>query len=112
LVKLVESYKLGNGAEVGVTHGPLQNEMQYTRVKTLFDDIKKQGWSAVIGGEVEPSSGYFIRPTIIGRPPENSRILVEEPFGKPLPTYFILAESALTAATGYRPHCTSPLMER
>jgi hypothetical protein len=38
--------------------------------------------------------------------------LVEEPFGKPLSTYFILAESALTAATGYRPHRTSPLMER
>jgi acyl-CoA reductase-like NAD-dependent aldehyde dehydrogenase len=58
--------------------------MQYNRVKTFFDDIKKQGWSAVTGGEIEPSSGYFIRPTIIDRPPENSRIVVEEPFGKSL----------------------------
>ncbi|KAL3460195.1 Aldehyde/histidinol dehydrogenase [Aspergillus heterothallicus] len=85
LVKHVESYKLGNGAEDGVTHGPLQNEMQYNRVKTFFEDIKKQGWSAVTGGEIQPSSGYFIRPTIIDRPPENSRIVVEEPFGPIVP---------------------------
>ncbi|KAL3440366.1 Aldehyde/histidinol dehydrogenase [Aspergillus insuetus] len=85
LVKHVESYKFGNGAETGITHGPLQNEMQYNRVKTFFDDIKKQGWSAVTGGEIKPSSGYFIRPTIIDRPPENSRIVVEEPFGPIVP---------------------------
>ncbi|KAL3482622.1 aldehyde dehydrogenase family-domain-containing protein [Aspergillus germanicus] len=85
LVKHVESYTLGNGAETGITHGPLQNEMQYNRVKTFFDDIKKQGWSAVTGGEIEPSSGYFIRPTIIDQPPENSRIVVEEPFGPIVP---------------------------
>ncbi|KAJ0423055.1 Aldehyde/histidinol dehydrogenase [Aspergillus carlsbadensis] len=59
--------------------------IQYTRVKTFFDDIKKQGWSAATGGEIEPSSGYFIRPTIIDRPPENSRIVVEEPFGPIVP---------------------------
>jgi hypothetical protein len=60
-----------------------------TRVKTFFDDIEKQGWSAVTGGEVEPSSGYFIRPTIIDRPPENSRIVVEEPLGKPGCLYLV-----------------------
>ncbi|KAL4733012.1 Aldehyde/histidinol dehydrogenase [Aspergillus similis] len=65
LAKHVESYKLGNGAETGITHGPLQNGMQYN--------------------SIEPSSCYFIRPTIIDRPPENSRIVVEEPFGPIVP---------------------------
>ncbi len=82
LVKHVEAYHLGDGSETGITHGPLQNEMQYNRVKTFFDDIEHQGWTAVTGGEVHPSSGYFIRPTIIDRPPDNSRIVVEEPFGE------------------------------
>ena len=37
-----------------------------------------------VGGKVEPSSGYFITPTVIDRPPEDSRIVVEEPFGNSL----------------------------
>lgn len=56
--------------------------MQYDRVKTFFRDIETQGWRAVTGGEIQPSSGYFVCPTIIDRPPEDSRIVVEEPFGK------------------------------
>ena len=58
--------------------------MQYERVKTFFDDIEKQGWKVAVGGKVEPSSGYFITPTVIDRPPEDSRIVVEEPFGNSL----------------------------
>lgn len=56
--------------------------MQYERVKTFFDDIEKQGWKVATGGKIEASSGYFVTPTIIDRPPEKSRIVVEEPFGK------------------------------
>lgn len=55
--------------------------MQYERVKTFFEDIKAQGWNPVTGGEITSSSGYFITPTVIDRPPEDSRIVVEEPFG-------------------------------
>lgn len=56
--------------------------MQYERVLTFFDDIEKQGWKVAVGGKVNPSAGYFITPTIIDRPAENSRIVVEEPFGE------------------------------
>lgn len=52
LVKHVEAYQLGDGSEIGITYGPLQNQMQYNRVKTFFDDIERQGWTAVTGGEV------------------------------------------------------------
>jgi acyl-CoA reductase-like NAD-dependent aldehyde dehydrogenase len=56
--------------------------MQCSRVKTFFDDIEKQGWKVAAGGRIEPSTGYMVTPTIIDRPPDNSRIVVEEPFGK------------------------------
>jgi acyl-CoA reductase-like NAD-dependent aldehyde dehydrogenase len=56
--------------------------MQYDRVKTFFDDIEKQGWRVATGGKIEQSSGYFITPTIIDKPADNSRIVVDEPFGK------------------------------
>lgn len=84
LVKSVQSYTLGDGSRNGVTHGPLQNSMQYERVKTFFDDIKAQGWNPVTGREVTKSSGYFITPTVIDRPPEDARIVVEKPFGMQL----------------------------
>ncbi|KAI8187453.1 putative aldehyde dehydrogenase FUS7 [Colletotrichum sp. SAR 10_66] len=85
LVKHVKGYNLGDGSQPGVTHGPLQNSMQYERVKTFFSDIESQGWKVAVGGNIEKSQGYFITPTIIDRPPEKSRLVVEEPFGPIVP---------------------------
>jgi acyl-CoA reductase-like NAD-dependent aldehyde dehydrogenase len=58
--------------------------MQYNRVKTFFDDIEKDGWKVATGGKFDsaPKNGYFIAPTVIDNPPDNSRIVVEEPFGR------------------------------
>lgn len=81
LVRQVQGYTIGDGSQSGISNGPLQNDMQYSRVKTFFDDIEKQGWKVATGGKIEKSSGCMIAPTIIDRPPDNSRIVVEEPFG-------------------------------
>ncbi|KAI9167751.1 aldehyde dehydrogenase [Paramyrothecium foliicola] len=85
LVRQVNAFTLGDGAKEGVTHGPLQNAAQFERVKTFFSDIDKEGWDVAVGGKIQPSEGYFISPTIIDRPPETSRIVVEEPFGPIVP---------------------------
>ncbi|GKU22160.1 unnamed protein product [Fusarium langsethiae] len=86
VVKHVKNYKLGDGSNEGTSHGPVQNEMQYNRVKT-FEDIEKQGWKVATGGKFdpEPKNGYYITPTVIDNPPEDSRVVVEEPFGPILP---------------------------
>jgi acyl-CoA reductase-like NAD-dependent aldehyde dehydrogenase len=62
--------------------------MQYNRVKTFFDDIEKQGWKVATGGGFDPApkEGYYITPTVIDNPPDNSRIVVEEPFGESFTT--------------------------
>ncbi|KAJ4013737.1 hypothetical protein NW752_005448 [Fusarium irregulare] len=87
VVKHVKNYKLGDGSSEETSHGPVQNEMQYNRVKTFFEDIEKQGWKVATGGKFEtaPKNGYYITPTVIDNPPEDSRIVVEEPFGPILP---------------------------
>lgn len=59
--------------------------MQYERVCSFFEDVEKQGYKVAVGGKVETSGGYFINPTIIDNPDENSKIVVEEPFGPILP---------------------------
>jgi acyl-CoA reductase-like NAD-dependent aldehyde dehydrogenase len=61
--------------------GPIQNNMQYTRVQTFFDDIESEGLIVAGGGRTKDSTGYFINPTIIDNPSENSRLVQEEPFG-------------------------------
>ena len=59
--------------------------MQYERVCSFFADVEKQGHKIAVGGKVETSGGYFINPTIIDNPADDSKIVVEEPFGPILP---------------------------
>jgi acyl-CoA reductase-like NAD-dependent aldehyde dehydrogenase len=78
--------KVGEGHEDGVMIGPIQNRMQYDKVKTFFEDTKKNGYKFAIGEpDVQKSKGYFISPTIIDNPPTNSMIVAEEPFGPIIP---------------------------
>ncbi|KAF7560280.1 hypothetical protein G7046_g3861 [Stylonectria norvegica] len=85
LVKYTKSLKYGEGNTEGVYLGPVQNAMQYERVKTFFDDIKKDKLNVAVGGEIPDGPGYFVPPTIIDRPDRASRIVAEEPFGPIVP---------------------------
>lgn len=81
-----QTLKMGEGNEDGVFLGPVQNSMQYEKVKTFFADIEKEKWNVAVGGLSEGNKpGYFITPTIIDRPAEDSRIVTEEPFGPIVP---------------------------
>jgi acyl-CoA reductase-like NAD-dependent aldehyde dehydrogenase len=83
LVGFVEgNLKVGDGFEEGSFLGPLANEPQYERVKNLLEDIENQGLR-VASGSTKPleRKGFFIGPIIIDNPPDNSRVVVEEPFG-------------------------------
>ena len=87
LAELVEATKtllVGDGFKENVFLGPIQNAMQYERVKGFLDDVKKQNQTVAIGGAADAASGkgYFIQPTIVDNPPDSSRIVVEEPFGR------------------------------
>ncbi|MCJ1471737.1 hypothetical protein MMC13_000377 [Lambiella insularis] len=66
--------------------GPLQNKMQFEKVKGFFEDSKAQGHEVLIGGDIPTGKkGYFASPTIIRNPPNDSRIIMEEPFGPIIP---------------------------
>ncbi|KAL9047020.1 MAG: hypothetical protein Q9214_000294 [Letrouitia sp. 1 TL-2023] len=88
LVEQTKTLKVGNGLDQDVFFGPVQNSMQYAKVRDLYSEIEKRGWKPAIGGDVpseDSSKGYFITPTIIDSPPEDSRVVQEEPFGPILP---------------------------
>jgi acyl-CoA reductase-like NAD-dependent aldehyde dehydrogenase len=52
----------------------------------MYDQISAQHWTTALAGSATSSpNGYFITPAIIDNPPENSRIVQEEPFGPIVP---------------------------
>lgn len=52
----------------------------------MYSEIDKQGWKCALEGSVRADSkGYYIEPAIIDNPPEDSRIVIEEPFGPIVP---------------------------
>lgn len=86
MVSFTQQIKVGSPKEDGVMMGPIQNEMQYERVKSFFEDSRESGYKFVVGdNSVEEGKGYFITPTIIDNPPNESRIITEEPFGPIVP---------------------------
>lgn len=55
-------------------------------VKDMYTQVAKEGWNMALDGKVsDGTNGYLIEPAIVDNPPENSRIVVEEPFGPIVP---------------------------
>ena len=86
IVTFTKTLRVGEGNEEDVFLGPVQNAMQYEKVKTFFSEIEKENWKVAVGGGIsEEQRGYFINPTIVDKPAEGSRIVTQEPFGPIVP---------------------------
>lgn len=78
--------RVGNGMDPDTDLSPIQNKMQYEKLPDLFADVTAQGYKVPLGGHIDQSlPGNFMPITIVDNPPENSRIVQEEPFGPILP---------------------------
>ncbi|UTH37887.1 aldehyde dehydrogenase family protein [Pseudomonas sp. KHPS1] len=85
-VEYAQQQVMGDGLDPNVTVGPVQNKMQYDKVRSFLDDIKANGYKVVLGGEVDESRpGYFIPVTVVDNPPESSMIVQQEQFGPIVP---------------------------
>jgi acyl-CoA reductase-like NAD-dependent aldehyde dehydrogenase len=85
LVSLAKSTRLGRGSEADVTLGPVQNRLQFERLQNLLADCRQQGHRFLTGGELGTGPGFFFPVTLVDNPPEDSRVVQEEPFGPILP---------------------------
>lgn len=77
----VNEFKVGPANEDGVTFGPCQNETQFHQIQALVKESQTRGDKFVTGNTSVPSSGFFVSPMIINNPPNDSRLILEEPFG-------------------------------
>ncbi len=103
LIEEAHKARFGNGLEPGMQYGPIQNKMQYDKVRSIMDDTRKSGARILTGGEVPVGDGYFITPTLVADASDDSRIVREEQFGPVLPILkFSDVEDALRRANDTR----------
>lgn len=83
---IAKNIKVGDGADADTQLGPIQNSMQYGKVQDYFADCHSNGYKFAIGGDIdENAAGWFVPVSLVDNPPEDSRIVREEPFGPILP---------------------------
>ncbi|KAF7558004.1 hypothetical protein G7Z17_g334 [Cylindrodendrum hubeiense] len=83
VARCVESLKVGNGLDEEVSIGPVQNALQFDRVKNLVSSLREEKVKVLTGSldDCSNEKGFFIHPVVIESPPDDSRIVKEEPFG-------------------------------
>lgn len=84
LKAIVEAYRPGEGLI-----SPIQNKMQFDKVKSMYRDCRDNKYEFAVGdcdsAWDDAQAGYFVRPAVILNPPDESRIVREEPFGPIVP---------------------------
>jgi acyl-CoA reductase-like NAD-dependent aldehyde dehydrogenase len=85
LVEEAGKAKVGDGMDPETTLGPLQNKMQYDKVRELIEHTKRTGAKFLCGGDIPDGPGYFIPPTLVTDIAEDSRLVSEEQFGPVVP---------------------------
>jgi acyl-CoA reductase-like NAD-dependent aldehyde dehydrogenase len=84
LATLAKAAVVDDGANQGAQVGPLQNRMQFDKVRALLDDARERG-TVLAGGEPLDRPGYFIPPTIVRDLTDDAPLVREEQFGPVLP---------------------------
>ncbi|WEZ85347.1 aldehyde dehydrogenase family protein (plasmid) [Rhizobium sp. 32-5/1] len=82
LVDYASKIPVGDGLAEGSVLGPIQNRMQFDKVKRLVEDAKTRG-KVLLGGEA--GEGLFFPPTIVAGLKNGDPLVDEEQFGPVLP---------------------------
>ncbi|KAG9089855.1 hypothetical protein FS749_000994 [Ceratobasidium sp. UAMH 11750] len=86
-VEFSKTIKVGNGMDPDSQLGPIQNITQFQKVASYFEDAHANGYKFALGGNLDPNptKGLFVPISILDNPPEDSKIVREEPFGPIVP---------------------------
>jgi acyl-CoA reductase-like NAD-dependent aldehyde dehydrogenase len=92
--------RVGIGTAAATQMGPVNNRMQFDRIRGLVDEARAAGANVFDDGEALPDlPGYFLRPAIVTGLREDARLVVEEQFGPVLPVLpFTDTEDAIAQA--------------
>ncbi len=85
LTEYTKNIPMGDGTDENMIMGPIQNEMQYNKVKDLVDDAVAGGARVLLGANPEGGPGFFYPLTLLADVTDGTRIVDEEQFGPALP---------------------------
>jgi succinate-semialdehyde dehydrogenase/glutarate-semialdehyde dehydrogenase len=88
LVTAVKALKMGNGADEGVTVGPLINDAAFEKVSAIVDQATSNGAKVLIGGKGTEEQGQnFYEPTVLVNVDDSMDVYNEEIFGPIAPLF-------------------------
>jgi len=97
LVAAVQALKVGNGADEGVTIGPLINDDAFQKVSAIVDQATANGATVLSGGTGSEAEGQnFYQPTVLVDVDDTMDVYNEEIFGPIAPLFkFSTEEEAI-----------------
>lgn len=99
LAVAMSEFSLGNGAQAGITMGPLIHSKAAKNVYRLIDDAIEKGADIIAGGNKSELGESFVEPTILTNISNDMRIFHEEIFGPVAPLIrFSTEEEAVALA--------------
>jgi len=93
LVAAAKDLKVGNGAEAGVTTGPLINKAAVEKVEEHVADALAKGARIAIGGRRHKLAGNFFEPTVLTGVTSDMKVAREETFGPVAPLFKFKTEA-------------------
>jgi succinate-semialdehyde dehydrogenase/glutarate-semialdehyde dehydrogenase len=97
LAQAVGEFKLGNGADDGVTMGPLIDDAAADNVRSMIDEAVSKGAAVVTGGGRSELGSRFVEPTVLSGVATDMRVFREEIFGPVAPLISFSTEDEAVA---------------
>jgi succinate-semialdehyde dehydrogenase/glutarate-semialdehyde dehydrogenase len=76
-----KTIKVGSGLLPDTKMGPLAHERRLPAMAEFVEDAAARGAHIELGGNRIGEHGYFFAPTILTNPPDDSKVMTNEPFG-------------------------------
>ncbi len=103
LHEAVRQFTLGNGAQTGVSMGPLIDEKAANEVMSFVDDAVAKGATVLCGGRRAQQGNAFVEPTILTDVSTEMRVFNEEIFGPVAPVFRFSSEAEAIALANDTP---------
>ncbi|MGD8416416.1 MAG: NAD-dependent succinate-semialdehyde dehydrogenase [Pseudomonadales bacterium] len=84
---LVSSFRIGDGLDESVTHGPVINTQAVADIDALVQDALAKGATATIGGGPSSLGPCYYEPTVLTNVSTGMRLHAEEIFGPVAPVF-------------------------
>jgi succinate-semialdehyde dehydrogenase / glutarate-semialdehyde dehydrogenase len=97
LVAKVAELRVGNGAEPGVTFGPVHDMGGVEKTEDHIADAVSKGGRVLIGGKRHALGGTFFEPTVVGEAHKGMKVAREETFGPMAPIFRFADEAQIIA---------------